>query len=98
MLEGDSLFLQLIIFGKWKASRTTNSTEVVGYDCLLLTANDNRSSAVTTLTERGLRKLLPKKRYYIFTRLVHRNVIPMGIPWETSHGMGQHTFVFPMRQ
>jgi len=31
-------------------------------------------------------------------RLVHRNVIPMGIPWETCHGMGQHTFVFPMRQ
>jgi len=29
--------------------------------------------------------------------LVHGNVIPMGIPWETSHGMGQHTFVFPMR-
>jgi len=22
-------------------------------------------------------------------RLVHGNVIPMGIPWETSHGMGQ---------
>jgi len=21
-------------------------------------------------------------------RLVHGNVIPMGIPWETSHGMG----------
>ena len=22
-------------------------------------------------------------------RLVHGNVIPMGIPWEPSHGMGQ---------
>ena len=22
-------------------------------------------------------------------RLVHGNVIPMGIPWETSHGMGR---------
>ena len=22
------------------------------------------------------------------TRLVHGNVIPMGIPWERSHGMG----------
>jgi len=22
------------------------------------------------------------------TRLVHGNVIPMGIPWEKSHGMG----------
>jgi len=29
-------------------------------------------------------------------RLVHGNVIPMGITCETSHGMGQHTFVFPM--
>ena len=33
----------------------------------------------------------------LIIRLVHGNVIPMGIPWETSHGMGQHTFVFPMR-
>jgi len=31
------------------------------------------------------------------TRLVHGNVIPLGISWEMSHGMGQHTFVFPMR-
>jgi len=29
--------------------------------------------------------------------LVHGNGIPMGIPRETSHVMGQHTFVFPMR-
>ena len=33
----------------------------------------------------------------MIARLVHGNVIPMGIPWETSHGMGQHTFAFPMR-
>ena len=30
-------------------------------------------------------------------RLVHGNVTPVGIPWEMSHGMGQHTFVFSMR-
>jgi len=30
-------------------------------------------------------------------RLVHVNAIPMGIPWKTSHGMGQHTFIFSMR-
>jgi len=46
--------------------------------------------------------------FFVSIRLVHANVIPMGIPWETSHGkhpmgnspwdgMGQHTFVFPMR-
>jgi len=34
----------------------------------------------------------------LVVRRVHRNVVSMGIPWETSHGMGQHTFVFPMRQ
>jgi len=32
-------------------------------------------------------------RYCLNNRLLHGNVIPMGIPWETSHGMGQHTFV-----
>ena len=29
--------------------------------------------------------------YFSIIRLVHGNVIPMGIPWETSHGTGQHT-------
>ena len=36
-------------------------------------------------------KLLQKKELNIFVvinRLVQGNVIPMGIPWETSHGMG----------
>jgi len=28
------------------------------------------------------------KNIYQKHRLVHWNVIPMGIPWETSHGMG----------
>ena len=36
--------------------------------------------------------------FRVVSRLVNGNVIPVGIPWETSHGMGQHTFIFPMRQ
>ena len=39
----------------------------------------------------------PNQRPVQMIRLVHGNVIPMGIPWETFQGMGQHTFVFPMR-
>jgi len=30
-----------------------------------------------------------KQLWSLLRRLVHGNVIPVGIPWETSHWMGQ---------
>jgi len=37
-------------------------------------------------------EFLPREEFHDFragiSRLVHGNWIPMGIPWETTHGMG----------
>jgi len=64
-------------------------------------------NAVTILSMRRWQCLFTLRFYPVYTkwylypirilRLVHRNVIPMGIPWETSHGMGQcHSYGNPM--
>jgi len=66
-------------------------------NCPNTVASAERNFSKLKLIKTFNRSHMTNSRLSSLARLVHGNGIPMAIPWVTYHGMGQHTFVFPMR-